>query len=73
MTSGTIQELLGHRDVSTTMIHTHVLNRGGLAARSPLWRTVWDQKNMVLFFDSATTPNTFWVPMKELDFKEGDD
>jgi integron integrase len=32
----TIQELLGHRDVATTMIYTHVLNRGGRGVRSPL-------------------------------------
>ena len=32
----TIQELLGHKSVNTTMIYTHVLNRGGLGVRSPL-------------------------------------
>jgi site-specific recombinase XerD len=33
-----VQELLGHRDVATTMVYTYVLNRGGRGVLSPLDR-----------------------------------
>lgn len=38
---------------------------------STIWRTVSDQKNRVYFFDSATTPDTFWVSLDKLDFAAG--
>lgn len=37
---------------------------------STRWRTVADQKNRVYFFESAFTPNTFWVDLKQVDFSE---
>lgn len=38
---------------------------------STLWRTIADQKNKLYYFDSATSPSTFWIPLEELDFKAG--
>ncbi|TCT04744.1 linear amide C-N hydrolase [Aquabacter spiritensis] len=38
---------------------------------STLWRSVADQKNKVYFFDSSTSPNTFWVPLGDLDLTAG--
>jgi choloylglycine hydrolase len=37
---------------------------------STVWRTVYDQKNKVLYFDSATSPTVFWVPLADLNFNE---
>lgn len=38
---------------------------------STIWRTISDQTNGVYYFDSATTPNTFWVDFKDIDFSKG--
>ena len=38
---------------------------------STLWRIAADQRDKVYFFDSATSPNVFWVPLADLDLKEG--
>ncbi len=38
---------------------------------STYWRTVSDHKNKIYYYDSATSPTVFWVPLGELDFKEG--
>ena len=42
----TVQELLGHKDVRTTMIYTHVMKKGALGVKSPLDRfNTDDEKN----------------------------
>jgi choloylglycine hydrolase len=38
---------------------------------STLWRTIADHKNRVYYFDSATSPNTFWVSLLDFDLTEG--
>ena len=38
---------------------------------STIWRTVYDQKNKIFYFDSAASPTVFWVPLCELDFQPG--
>lgn len=38
---------------------------------STLWRTASDHNNLFYYFDSATSPNTFWVSLKEFNFKPG--
>jgi penicillin V acylase-like amidase (Ntn superfamily) len=38
---------------------------------STIWRTIYDQKNKIFYFDSATSPTVFWVPLADMDFKEG--
>ncbi|MFQ6370258.1 linear amide C-N hydrolase [Shewanella sp. YIC-542] len=38
---------------------------------STRWRTVSDHKHLVYYFETALTPNTFWVEMKDIDFSQG--
>lgn len=56
------------RSISTPLGVTHP-DKPNLA--STLWRTAYDQKNKVFYFDSATSPNAFWVPFADLDFTKG--
>lgn len=38
---------------------------------STVWRTIYDQKRMVMYFDSAISPTVFWIPVADVDFTEG--
>jgi integron integrase len=58
----TIQELLGHRDVATTMIYTHVLNRGGRGVLSPL-----DRLQQLRQMDSQAVRNRFATHPPDVD------
>jgi choloylglycine hydrolase len=56
------------RDVSVPL---GVSTPGQPNVASTTWRTVSDQQDLVYYFDSATSPNIFWVELAKLDFKEG--
>ena len=53
----TVQALLGHADVSTAMIYTDVLNRGGRGVRSPA--ESWEPDSTGNFYDREYTETTF--------------
>jgi penicillin V acylase-like amidase (Ntn superfamily) len=44
---------------------------GGPNVASTNWRTVYDQKQHIVDFDSATSPTVFWVPLETVDFTAG--
>lgn len=62
-------ELMGIMRAVSVPLGITTVNQPNIA--STLWRTVANQKDLIYYFDSATSANTFWVSFNKLDFKQG--
>ena len=58
----TVQELLGHRDVSTTMIHLHVMRKGALGVKSPMDRLDVDTRGLRALSTEPSNVLPGWKP-----------
>ena len=57
--------------IRTVSVPAGIKTPGHPDVAGTVWRTLYDHKHKIFFFDSATSPAVFWTPLAEMDFKEG--